>query len=192
MVKNLLAVMAKASPAARLGLVGFLAVLVWSASVQAGGTDWRAERRQAAGEARDLSQNLGRQFTLLSQSFDGALVDCKGKVSLWQVSMTLGSGAPALPGGRQREIAACLEGARSRLATGVDEILRSAPSTYRLTVAIHDYRVAGLDMIDDFLPRRSGDRHENATDYDRRWQRTRDAISDKAAAVEAAIAAIHP
>lgn len=192
MLKNLLAVMAVAGHGGRLGLVGFLAALVWSAGVQAGGADWRTERRQAAGEARDLSQSLGRQFTLLSQSFDGALVDCKGKVSLWQVSMTLGGGAPALPGGSPREIAACLEGARSRLTTGVDEMLRSAPSAYRLTVAIHDYRLAGLDMIGDFLPRRSGDRHEDGTDYDRRWQRTRDAINDKAAAVEAAIAAIHP
>lgn len=139
-----------------------------------------------------MQRDVGRQFTLLKQSVDGALLDCKGKASLWQVTLSLGAGAPRLPGGSRQEVAACLDDAHARLVHGVDELLRSVSAGHPLVAAIYDYRAVVLAAIGDFMPRRSGEGYEDGADYDHRWQRMRDAIGDKAAAVELTLEALRP
>ena len=176
----------------RIGLVCILAAVLLPASSLAGEPGWRAERRRAAEEARDVQRDVGRQFTLLRQSVDGALLDCKGKVSLWQVSVSMGAGAPSLPGGGRHDVAACLDDVHARLVHGVDDLMRIVPVGHPAAAALYDYRAVVLAVIGDFMPRRFGDRYEDGTDYDRRWQRMRDAIGDKAVAIESTLEAFHP
>ena len=168
-----------------------LVTVLYTMGALAGEPERHTERRAAAEEARALRQNIGREFTLLDQRIHGWLLDCKAKVSLWQVSVSLGDNAPALPGGSRREVVACLDDTRNQLLQGAAVILNDLPVGHPAAVALNDYRATTAAMIGDFLPRTIGARLQSASDYDSRWTQMETAVKESAAGVYGVLEARH-
>ncbi len=159
-----------------------LVMLCWGLAFVPSAVSWNPD-----GQERDRQAAVGayeQSFEALHAWVETTMLECKTAVSLWQVSMALGSDGPARLDAGPDKVTACIAQNRVEMYRRLGD-LQAAPANIRTypSTALQNYVDLAEGIFVDFFPRPLAGRVEDGGEYDQRFSRMEQALRASAEVV---------